>query len=839
MRPVGTPTLRRGERNFGADGRFDLSMHHLNDARASRRGRTLRWALAGLIPTLLWLVLAGAASAAAPAVSVYPLPGSKYSLPGSQIVFRGIPASQIGNVSVVGSVTGAHTGHIAADSDGQGGSFLPDKPFAQGETVTVTTGLNVTGATNGSFSFAIAHLAGGIPVGKLPLVKAASGTVQQFASRPDLQPPTVKVLKASEPAGDGDIFVAPQFGPAQNGPMILDPQGHLIWFQPYSPTYTLVTDFRVQQLNGAPVLTWFEGNSNAGYGFGQGIIFNQNYQQIATVHAANGLQMDLHEFLVTPQGDAYIAAASPVTVPGISHPVIDSVVQEIDIQTGLELFEWHALDHVPLSQSQYPVPSFKGHPYDPYHLNSVQPLSNGDLLVSLRNTSGVYRINRSTGALIWSFGGKSSSFKMGTGTTTFAQHDAVMQPDGSLSIFDDGAGPPTVHKYSRGIHVNLDTTHMTATLLSEFDHSPGLSAQYEGSTQLLGDGEVFLGWGQQPYFSEDNSKNQEDFDAEFTSGTSSYRAYRFPWSAQPPTTPVIKVSPNADGSTSIYATWNGATTVSSWQLMAGPSPSALAPLGGPTPKPNFETRISAHDALPYFQVKALGSSGQTLAATPVVATPPHIGIFGGTAFVPSSGLGGLPVSCFSTRECHIATTISAGSTVIARTGREAVGAGSGGVLYFDLTSQGRSMLAHAHHNRLAVTVTTTDISGMSSTTHINLVTFTTSGNGPKRIVHGSPSVHLVGTTEFVASWWVGGVLASCIADTPCLIKTTISDGRTVIATTGHEFLGANELGYMHFTLTAAGHSLLTRAAGNQLTAQITMQSGSDTASGQVALVGFR
>jgi hypothetical protein len=814
-------------------------MHHLNDVRTPSRGRTPRWALATLLSTFVWLVLAGAASAASPAVSVYPLPGSKYNLPGSQIVFRGIPASQIGNVTVTGSVTGVHTGHIAADSDGQGGSFLPDKPFAQGETVTVSTGLNVTGATNGSFSFAIAHISGSVPVGKLPLVKAAGGTVQQFASRPDLQPPAVKVLKASEPAADGDIFVAPQFGPVQNGPMILDPQGHLVWFQPYSATYTLVTDFRVQQLNGAPILTWFEGDSNAGYGFGQGIIFNQNYQQIATVHAANGLQMDLHEFLVTPQGDAFISTASPVTVPGISHPVIDDAVQEIDIKTGLELFEWHALDHVPLSQSQYPVPSFKGHPYDPYHINSVQPLPNGDLLISMRNTSAMYRVNTSTGAIIWTLGGKASSFKMGPGTSTFAQHDAVMQPDGTMSIFDDGAGPPTVHKYSRGIHVSLDTTHMTATLLGEFTHSPNLSANYEGSTQLLADGDVFLGWGQQPYFSEDNSKGQEDFDAEFTSGTSSYRAYRFPWTAQPPVPPAIKVSPNADGSTSIYASWNGATTVASWQLLAGTSPANLAPLGGPTPKPNFETRITAHDALPYFQVRALGANGQTLGATAVTRTPSHIGIFGGTAFVPSSGWGGLPVSCFSTKACHIATTISAGRTVIARTGREAVGAGSGGVLYFSLTSQGRSMLAHAHSNRLPVSVTTTDISGMSSTTTINLVTFSTSGSGPKRIVHGSPSVHLVGTTEFVASWWVGGVLASCQANVPCLVRTTISSGRTVIATTGHEFLGANELGYMHFTLTAAGHSLLTRAAANQLTAQITLQNGPDTASGQVALVGFR
>ena len=82
------------------------------------------------------------------------------------------------------------------------------------------------------------------------------------------------------------------------------------------------------------------------------MIFNSPYQQIATVQAANGLQgMDLHEFLVTPQGDAYIVGVSPVHYPGRREPLMDAVVQEIDIKTGLVLFEWHALDHVPISES--------------------------------------------------------------------------------------------------------------------------------------------------------------------------------------------------------------------------------------------------------------------------------------------------------------------------------------------------------------------------------------------------------------------------------------------------------------------------------------------------------
>lgn len=161
-------------------------------------------------------------------VSVYPLPGSRYNRAQTQITFRGIPAAQIGQVQVTGSVSGAHSGHIAADSDGQGASFIPDSPFAQGETVTVHTSLNVQGGSGGTSSFQIARDWGLIPYGKLRLVSAGSRGVLHFASRPDLQPAALTVSENHAPASEGDWFLAPQFGPSQDGPMILDPQGGLV-----------------------------------------------------------------------------------------------------------------------------------------------------------------------------------------------------------------------------------------------------------------------------------------------------------------------------------------------------------------------------------------------------------------------------------------------------------------------------------------------------------------------------------------------------------------------------------------------------------------------------------
>ena len=135
----------------------------------------------------------------------------------------------------------------------------------------MTTGLNVLGGTNGTFSFAIANPSGLIPYGKPSVVSAGSNGVQHFQSRPDLEPPSITVTKDTAPASAGDIFVAPRDGPLQNGPLILDPHGKVVWFLPYPVSEKLaITNFRVQNLFGQPVLTWWVGNTDAGYGRGRG-----------------------------------------------------------------------------------------------------------------------------------------------------------------------------------------------------------------------------------------------------------------------------------------------------------------------------------------------------------------------------------------------------------------------------------------------------------------------------------------------------------------------------------------------------------------------------------------
>jgi hypothetical protein len=222
-----------------------------------------------------------------------------------------------------------------------------------------------------------------------------------------------------------------------------------------------------------------------------------------------------------------------------------------------------------------------------------------------------------------------------------------------------------------------------------------------------------------------------------------------------------------------------------------------------------------------------------------VATPPHIGLFGRSVFVGGSGVGGVPAACVALHPCSVATTVTSGRTVIATTGRERIGAGGGTLLYFKLSSAGQSLLAHAAGHRLAVNVSARDASGISASTNMVLVPFSTSGSGPPRAVSQGPALQLIGYTGFVASTsGIGGILAGCFSTNPCHIRTSITSGRTTLASTGPEFIGSGELGYLTFTLSSAGRSLLAHARGNQLAAHVVLRSGSTTASADVALVGF-
>jgi len=410
------------------------------------------------------------------------------------------------------------------------------------------------------------------------------------------------------------VFVAPKKDVDQAGPLILDDRGQVVWFQPL-PTHG-VTDFRAQTYRGKPVLTWWQGQSDQGIGNGHYVIVDDRYRQIATVRAGNGLDGDIHEFLITPRNTALITVYREIPYDlspwggAATGALVEGVLQEVDIATGRVLFEWHSGGHVDPSESYRPLPKETGEAWDYFHVNSIDEDGHGRLLVSARNTHAVYEISKSDGEVVWRLGGKRSDFAMGAGTHFAWQHDARRQPDGTITLFDNAASDPG-NATSKGLVLRVDEEAHTVTLVRSYVRRPPLLSTSQGNAQVLRNGHVLVGWGSKPFVTEFARGGDIRFDLRLGVGkVDSYRAYRLPWTGRPATRPAVVLRPAADGTT-VYVSWNGATEVARWRILAGPDASDLSPVAT-VARNGFETRATVSSTAATFAVEALAADGSVL-----------------------------------------------------------------------------------------------------------------------------------------------------------------------------------------------------------------------------------
>jgi Arylsulfotransferase (ASST) len=451
------------------------------------------------------------------------------------------------------------------------------------------------------------------------------GQARAFRTRPDLRPPDIKVNARSPAAAPGYVFVSPKKEPggrarSQDAPLILDGSGEPVWFHPLSDAREDAFDFKVQEYRGEPVLTWWVGH-HTGYGQGEYVVADRTYREITRVRAGNDYEGDHHEFLITPEDTALLTVyseeamdLSPVGGP-VDGKVLDGIVQEVDIETGEVLFEWHSLDHVGLEESYYrPTPDLDWG-FDYFHINSVDPNPDGYLTISARRTSAVYKVDRKTGEVAWRLGGKNSDFEMNPGTRIYGQHDARRHSGNILTIFDNAR--VTRDEQSRGIVIEVDEDDMTATLVGQYVRPEKTLADTQGNVQMLPGGHVFIGWGSEPCFSEFSHDGELLFDASFPPEVESYRAFRFPWKGEPQSRPAVVAETGEGDDVRIYVSWNGATEVATWRVLAGPGPDGLKTVAS-FPYAGFETIATLQAEGPYFAVKAEDATGQELATSRAV-----------------------------------------------------------------------------------------------------------------------------------------------------------------------------------------------------------------------------
>ena len=196
------------------------------------------------------------------------------------------------------------------------------------------------------------------------------------------------------------------------------------------------------------------------------------------------------------------------------------------------------------------------------------------------------------------------------------QHDARRQPDGTITLFDN-YGKQDETGRSRGIVLKVDEEAMKATLVREYLGGGDPIADTQGNVQTLPGGNVFVGWGSEPFLSEHDGDGNLLFDARFPREVESYRAYRFPWRGLPRDRPAVAAEAGPEGRVTLYVSWNGATDVTSWLVLAGPAPDQLEALHT-VPRRGFETVIQTRTAEDYVGVQATDGSGRDLGPAIVI-----------------------------------------------------------------------------------------------------------------------------------------------------------------------------------------------------------------------------
>ncbi|MFI5005641.1 MAG: arylsulfotransferase family protein, partial [Solirubrobacterales bacterium] len=474
------------------------------------------------------------------------------------------------------------------------------------------------------FALAGSH---GAPVGAYTTAGAYS-----FVSEPALRPPK---LRSNRPPGTGGGALAPGYiftasfynlneppMVGQSGPLILDRRLQPVWFDPV-PQSKVASNLSLQTYNGKPALAWWQGvvTNTGSTESGEYVVVNQHYQRVATLRGADGWILTLHELAIRGE-DAWVTANKNIPIDlskyggAYNGALIDSAVQEYNLKTGRLLHSWDALDHIPLSDSYASVPT-NGFPWDAYHVNSISLAGGGAFVVSMRNTWGAYLANIDTGRIEWTLGGKHSSFGFGPGAAFQWQHDVVPGGGSTVTMFDDhccqltggGTSVPATGP-SRGLVLKLDQSTRTATLLAQYNGGGVFETEYMGDTEPLGNGNVFVGWGSEPYFSEYSRAGKLLLEGRFPRPDLTYRATVQQWVGLP-LTPPVGAARETNGRTTVYASWNGATRAVSWRVLAGPSASRLTAVAT-SAKSGFETAIPLPQPYKSLKLQALDANGRAL-----------------------------------------------------------------------------------------------------------------------------------------------------------------------------------------------------------------------------------
>ncbi|PNS14795.1 hypothetical protein CAC42_2024 [Sphaceloma murrayae] len=501
-------------------------------------------------------------------------------------------------------------------------------------------------------------------------------TRQHFLSQPDVIAPVANILvqPSDEVSPSKYIMWAPaSVHTPPTHPMMLDANSlSPVWYGPRINPETLHAS--IQSCNGTDYVAFWSGFGAGGWKQGSYFLLDETYEVAYNVTGQGRITYaDAHELYVTPQCTAIFTAfqshqtdlewqnITNITGGGW---LLDSYFQEIDIATNEIIFEWQASEHInvrdsPWLASYYGEGYTEGRGFDWFHINSIEKDHLGNYLVNSRHMHAMYYISGQNGSVLWQLGGTHNSFKdMSSGRATdFEWQHHARWVDSSLtriSVFDNHA--TALHlasgRPSRGIIIRLDHARREAWLDHEYTATHHTTAFREGSMQVLADspnpGNALVGYGYDPAWTEYSPNGTVIWEVTTSPlglnrySPDNYRVIKSNWTGRPNYMPNIAPGPKpkyqfvpARSSFDImlkddwgqeiindtaYFSWNGATEVKSWVVLASNHTAELSlekHFWAEVRKTGFEENVFVGEGS-YVTALAVGEEDEVLGQTGVL-----------------------------------------------------------------------------------------------------------------------------------------------------------------------------------------------------------------------------
>lgn len=557
-----------------------------------------------------------------------PRPESEYVAPETGLLIRfdtAVPDNLL-NLSdfilVEGQYSGPHTGETAIAGDGRTITFTPSAPFTPNEAVNIALTPWFDAAATGSvepiqYRFYVLRSA----AAPSQAASAALRETTSIQSEPWNRTVSSVVSAAGEalmmsngvsvPGDFPHVYVSRNRDPAD---------GYLFLEYSQEPQYALILNN-----DGAPV--WYR-RGKAAIDFGvqnNGMIteapyrgYDQDFNWVKDFHTTNGYETDSHELHILKDGGYLLIGVRTFDHVDMSrmvdggHPdatIHETCIQEFTADDEL-IFQWRAWENFDIATlGPEDVEDVRAATVRVSHINAIDIDEDGQILVTSRHFSEVTKIDRRTGQVIWRLGGPHSDFSFVDDPLEgfSCPHDIRALGNHRYTLFDNGnAHDPPV---SRAVEYELNTNHMTATLVWEYRATPDRFAYHQGSVQRLPNGNTLINFAMPDYpkVTEVNGNGEIELEMGFISGNvTTYRVRRFPWIGSV-RAPYLIVEPNSDKVTLLFNKF-GDPNVACYQVYGGldPHPETVMAVCETT---MLDLHELENDRQYYFRVTAVDTDG--------------------------------------------------------------------------------------------------------------------------------------------------------------------------------------------------------------------------------------